>query len=138
MCRAEAYLVDLQSNDSDGGDVGHQKRQAPVTRPEIGSPVQMKYGAEGKIKKTNENTNTKCSKSNSGRLAAAWAKYGAKEARDKYKYTKTKTKWNIGGLADMVQKQMHIQNNKTTNTNWGVGLMSSAFCKCKQDNLQIQ
>ena len=34
VARAEAYLVDLQSNDSDGGDVGHQKRQAPVTRPD--------------------------------------------------------------------------------------------------------
>ena len=34
VSRAEAYLVDLQSNDSDGGDVGHQKRQAPVTRPD--------------------------------------------------------------------------------------------------------
>ena len=34
MYRAGAYLVDLQSNDSDGGDVGHQKRQAPVTRPD--------------------------------------------------------------------------------------------------------
>ena len=52
MCRAGAYLVDLQSNDSDGGDVGHQKRQAPVTRADWQPcAVQVKYRAEGKIKK---------------------------------------------------------------------------------------
>ena len=58
MYRAGAYLVDLQSNDSDGGDVGHQKRQAPVTRPDWQPcAVQVKYGTEGKIK-TKENAIT--------------------------------------------------------------------------------
>ena len=58
---------------------------------QIGSPVQVKYGAGGKKQKTNKSTNTKCSKSNSGRFAAARAEYGAEEARDRDKYTKTKT-----------------------------------------------